>query len=235
MVSLENDIIFEDYKKQIDINSKQKLKNDFNINSFTYIFMGILTIIFIILSIMYYLYKLKAVWKSIYFSIIIIYSLLVGTFYFDDKKIGVNSKSNNLDILERIIKIYYTYNIFILNFLIEYSKNMSKEKNKKRNKLYNMFRVVYGIGGLFFSVALPIYLQQTKMDQLKSIYKILFFLFIVIVLYYGLFYVMVKLLEPFIFKEEFLYEDYIFKLYALKIEEINKYYKKRKMKYRYYR
>lgn len=232
MVSLENDIIFEDYKKQIDINSKQKLKNDFNINSFTYIFMGILTIIFIILSIMYYLYKLKAVWKSIYFSIIIIYSLLVGTFYFDDKKIGVNSKSNNLDILERIIKIYYTYNIFILNFLIEYSKNMSKEKNKKRNKLYNMFRVVYGIGGLFFSVALPIYLQQTKMDQLKSIYKILFFLFIVIVLYYGLFYVMVKLLEPFIFKEEFLYEDYIFKLYALKIEEINKYYKKRKMKYR---
>ncbi len=112
---------------------------------------------------------------------------------------------------------------------------MSKEKNKKRNKLYNMFRVVYGIGGLFFSVALPIYLQQTKMDQLKSIYKILFFLFIVIVLYYGLFYVMVKLLEPFIFKEEFLYEDYIFKLYALKIEEINKYYKKRKMKYRYYR
>lgn len=235
MVSLENDIIFEDYKKQIDINSKQKLKNDFNINSFTYIFMGILTIIFIILSIMYYLYKLKAVWKSIYFSIIIIYSLLVGTFYFDDKKIGVNSKSNNLDILERIIKIYYTYNIFILNFLIEYSKNMSKEKNKKRNKLYNMFRVVYGIGGLFFSVALPIYLQQTKMDQLKSIYKILFFLFIVIVLYYGLFYVMVKLLEPFIFKEEFLYEDYIFKLYALKIEEINKYYKKRKLKYRYYR
>lgn len=235
MVSLENDIIFEDYKKQIDINSKQKLKNDFNINSFTYIFMGILTIIFIILSIMYYLYKLKAVWKSIYFSIIIIYSLLVGTFYFDDKKIGVNSKSNNLDILERIIKIYYTYNIFILNFLIEYSKNMSKEKNKKRNKLYNMFRVVYGIGGLFFSVALPIYLQQTKMDQLKSIYKILFFLFIVIVLYYGLFYVMVKLLEPFIFKEEFLYEDYIFKLYALKIEEINKYYKKRKMKYRHYR
>ena len=232
MVSLENDIIFEDYKKQIDINSKQKLKNDFNINSFTYIFMGILTIIFIILSIMYYLYKLKAVWKSIYFSIIIIYSLLVGTFYFDDKKIGVNSKSNNLDILERIIKIYYTYNIFILNFLIEYSKNMSKEKNKKRNKLYNMFRVVYGIGGLFFSVALPIYLQQTKIDQLKSIYKILFFLFIVIVLYYGLFYVMVKLLEPFIFKEEFLYEDYIFKLYALKIEEINKYYKKRKMKYR---
>lgn len=232
MVSLENDIIFEDYKKQIDINSKQKLKNDFNINSFTYIFMGILTIIFIILSIMYYLDKLKAVWKSIYFSIIIIYSLLVGTFYFDDKKIGVNSKSNNLDILERIIKIYYTYNIFILNFLIEYSKNMSKEKNKKRNKLYNIFRVVYGIGGLFFSVALPIYLQQTKMDQLKSIYKILFFLFIVIVLYYGLFYVMVKLLEPFIFKEEFLYEDYIFKLYALKIEEINKYYKKRKMKYR---
>lgn len=232
MVSLENDIIFEDYKKQIDINSKQKLKNDFNINSFTYIFMGILTIIFIILSIMYYLDKLKAVWKSIYFSIIIIYSSLVGTFYFDDKKIGVNSKSNNLDILERIIKIYYEYNIFILNFLIEYSKNMSKEKNKKRNKLYNIFRVVYGIGGLFFSVALPIYLQQTKMDQLKSIYKILFFLFIVIVLYYGLFYVMVKLLEPFIFKEEFLYEDYIFKLYALKIEEINKYYKKRKMKYR---
>ncbi|WP_147318532.1 hypothetical protein [Anaerococcus nagyae] len=109
---------------------------------------------------------------------------------------------------------------------------MSKEKNKKRNKLYNIFRVVYGIGGLFFSVALPIYLQQTKMDQLKSIYKILFFLFIVIVLYYGLFCVMVKLLEPFIFKEEFLYEDYIFKLYALKIEEINKYYKKRKMKYR---